>query len=55
MKKKINKQFECCGECKDLYLDMILLGCNNCIKKTGIDLTTISDTKKNKIIKILNI
>lgn len=46
------KEFECKGECQDRFIESIVFGCNNCIKKVAISL---SKEEKDKIIDILYI
>ncbi len=48
--KGIKKKFECKGKCEH-YIDMVVLGCNKCIKKFALNLTK---KQIEKIAKIIN-
>lgn len=46
------KQFECKPDCKNRYLDAVVLSCHDCIKHFSMSL---SAKQKREIIKILKL
>lgn len=48
--KEYKKKFECKNGCKKQYLDLVVLGCDKCIKKVAYPLT---EEQEKQICKIL--
>ena len=45
------KQLECKGGCKKHYIDMIVLGCDKCMKKVSYSISLEQEKKIAKILK----